>query len=279
MTGPMAFLAMYSWFRLSIGGRTSRASMAKSMTEHLWKAECGAASQVLAKSASGGYEGCRKMSQAAEVHLRRCRDAVRLLHILDACGAPVGRVSARMPSNAVKLIDSATRLQKLDFWVRYPGYLAHELLNQFEDSGDETLLVEAEAVMGGIEPELRTLGMLRFLFGAYEPIDDAMATLQAYGMAEMVVQRRPGENRVDRREFFLTRAGAASAAESAVHDSLRWYAERAALVARVAGSRKGAALKKAQYSVDVYENTIWNKIITPIDSEVRERLGRLRAAR
>lgn len=82
------------------------------------------------------------------------------------------------------------RVQAIDFWIRNPDYLAHELLDQYElgEKRQGALLNGAEAVMAGDEPELRRLGMLRYLFGAYEALDDAMATLTLHGLAILTVR-------------------------------------------------------------------------------------------
>lgn len=120
-----------------------------------------------------------------EAYVARKRDAVRLLFILDRAGEPVGR---NAPDGAVKVIEAEMRVQAIDFWIRSPDYLAWELMEQYEQSGksDEVYLQQAEMVMSGEEPELRRLGMLRYLFGAYEALDDAMATLsprRAYSLS------------------------------------------------------------------------------------------------
>ena len=54
------------------------------------------------------------MSGAYDAHVRRKRDAVRILHILHAAGRPVK--GAHHPPDAIKVIEAEKRLQALDFW-------------------------------------------------------------------------------------------------------------------------------------------------------------------
>ncbi len=216
------------------------------------------------------------MVVASGAHVHRRRDAIRLLHILNAAGEAIRGSRVDVPQNAVKVVKAGKKIQALDFWVRNPDYLAHELLEQFEQTNDPDLLRLAAEVMQGDEPDIRRLGMLRFFFGAFEQIDDAMSTLKAYGLADVRVLLRG--TRPIARKFYLLQAGAEKAADFGQDDVLRWYADRAALVARVAGDRAGDALKNAQYSVDRYDAARWGEIIAPIKDEVLKRLAALQDA-
>jgi len=211
----------------------------------------------------------------ADAYVTRKRDAVRLLFILDCAGEPAGRGA---PDGAVKVIKAEMRVQAIDFWVRNPDYLAWELIEQYEQSGktDEALLQQAEKVMAGEEPELRRLGMLRYLFGAYEALDDAMATLSLSGLAMM--RRKYRNQGIAQTDFFLTDSGEEQSRKLAQIEPLSWYAERANLVAAVVGARKGGELKKRQYKVAEYNNAKYGRIIQPIHRQVKVRLATLREA-
>jgi hypothetical protein len=215
------------------------------------------------------------MAGAAEAHVRRRRDAVRILHILHQAGEDVRSRRGDIPATAVKVVRAEKRLQALDFWVRNPDYLAHELLNQYENDHDPESLRLAAEVMQGDEPELRRLGMLRFFFGAFERVHDAVATLKTFQLVDVRPRFRGTPPRLSHRDFYLLEAGAERATELAQDDVLRWYSERAALVARVAGDRSGDALKDAQYSVERYGGARWGEIIAPVRDEVRARLTEL----
>lgn len=170
------------------------------------------------------------------------------------------------------------RIQAIDFWIRNPDYLAHELLDQYDLGGKKqtALLDRAECVMAGDEPELRRLGMLRYLFGAYEALDDAMATLTLHGLAALKRKYKAGGSAIAQSSFFLTADGAAKAGELAKVAPLSWYADRASLVAEVAGDRKGGTLKKRQYEVAAYHDARYGRLIQPIRTQVAARLAELR---
>jgi len=57
------------------------------------------------------------------------RDALRLLFLLVEGSEAI---SQPHPAGAARIFRSEARLHALDFWVRYPGYLAAELLDRFE---------------------------------------------------------------------------------------------------------------------------------------------------
>ncbi len=171
-------------------------------------------------------------------------------------------------------------MQALDFWVRNPDYLAHELLDQFDASGrtETKLFAQAKLVMQGDEPEIRRLAMLRFLFGAWEALDDAMATLTLLGLAFMQRKYDGSGSRIMQTSFYLTADGAAKAEELASVPPLSWYAERASLVAQVANNRTGTALKKRQYEIAEYHDARYNRLIQPIREQITARLVLLGAS-
>ncbi|MCK9912893.1 hypothetical protein MXD81_27310, partial [Microbacteriaceae bacterium K1510] len=63
--------------------------------------------------------------------------------------------------------------------MRYPDYLAAELLDRF----DQEKLVEdfelADWIMSSEEPDIRRLPMIRYFFGAFDPIDNAISILKS----------------------------------------------------------------------------------------------------
>ena len=112
------------------------------------------------------------------------QDAVRLLLLLNTASEPVSDpLPEEAPAGSVGVVRGQVRLQKLDFWVRNPDYLANELLDRYESDGDETDLALARQILESDEPELRSYPMLRHLFGAYEPLDEALAVLATPGLA------------------------------------------------------------------------------------------------
>lgn len=203
--------------------------------------------------------------------------ALRLLFLLGAGGVPV-RDGAHVPPNAVKVVRSEKRLQAMDFWMRNPDYLAAEILVLVESddfpSSDVTI---AEELVAGDEPDLRRYPMVRYLFGAFEPVDDAFSLLVTPGLA---TRRRTG--RPDGRKssfFYLLQAGADATVKIISDDpDLGWYQDRAELVARVAGTDSGNKLKLRQYAHLDYAVTQVGTRFSPITEVVRQRLADLRAS-
>jgi hypothetical protein len=211
----------------------------------------------------------------------RMQDAVRILMLIDQAGEPVtGSTLAAGDTalaTAVGVVRTQLRLQKLDFWVRNPDYLANELLNDYEDRDqDPALLQIAGEILDSEEPELRRYPMLRYLFGAYEDLEDALAVLR---QADLVVRRKKGRpGHVSRTDYYLTQDGRdMSARIRKEFPELAWYSSRAALVVLLADGQGATTLKDRQYLVDEYLNTPYGVRIPSITDRARRRLADIRA--
>jgi hypothetical protein len=214
------------------------------------------------------------MPEVTTQHARtasREQDAVRLLFLLDRASDPPPDGS---PEGAVGVVTGQARLQAMDFWMRSPDYLANELLTEYERTGDDALLAEARAILESDEPDVRRWPMVRFFFGAYEPLDDSLSVLRAAGLIAIHRDGKPGK--VRRSDYYLLRKGreAATAITEQIPE-LAWYAGRAGLVRSVAGGHGGRALKDRQYLQQEYADTPLRDFIAPITDRVRERLRRL----
>ncbi|MGW3956627.1 hypothetical protein ACWEKM_38295 [Streptomyces sp. NPDC004752] len=219
------------------------------------------------------------MAESGVRRASRAQDAVRLLFLLDHCGAPHGDDQAgQEPQGAVAVIRGQKRLQALDFWLRNPDYLADELLNQVEAGNvDDTAgaLERAGALLEGDEPEISRYPMLRWRFGAWEALDDALGLLYAHGLIDIVAVGEPPV-KVDRWDYYLLPAGRDLAGELRTTASdLAWYDERAAIVLAVAGQSSGSQLKALQYAQAEYERTVWKASISGITDRVRQRLAQI----
>lgn len=204
----------------------------------------------------------------------RMQHAIRLLVILAECGEDV---KAGDPVGAAKVIRSELRLQALDFWLRNPDYLADELVTKVE-AGEQpkTFLTVARNLLDDSEPDLRWYPMPRWLFGAYEAIDDAFSLLETYGLAKL--DRVGGLSKVVRSQFFLTDAGLKAATDLASEPRLSWYTEQVKLVFLVARDEVGSHLKERQYLQAEYAGTELGIHIGPIAAQVRKRLDTIDAA-
>jgi hypothetical protein len=203
----------------------------------------------------------------------RAQDAVRILLIIAAAAVPLRRPPRDDPAlvDAVALLESQVRLQKLDFWVRNPDFFANELLDEYERCGDPALLEQASAILDSEEPEVRRYPMIRFLFGAYEPLDDALAVLRS---AHLVVRRKRGTgDKVQQHDYYLTRVGRDTADRIVrAAPAFAYFADRTRAVARLADGYRGTQLKDRQYQQDEYRQTVIGARIATIAPRVRARL-------
>jgi hypothetical protein len=205
------------------------------------------------------------------------QDAVRLLLLIQAAGTELqGAELATAPDGAVAVVKGQMLLQALDFWLRNPDYLADELLSRYGGGGDAADLELASAILDGDEPEVRSYPMLRYLFGAYEPLDEALAVLRTPGL--VIVRRTGVPGSVKRADYYLTAAGSevAAAVISAAPD-FTYYVERAKVVIDLAAGRSGSQLKAVQYQQAEYGETKVGFHITGISDRVRARLAALRS--
>ena len=205
----------------------------------------------------------------------RIQNAVRILAILNAAAEPVG---VSDPGAAVVgVLRSEARLQALDFWMRNPDYLANELLNEYERTGQGQFLKEARRIFDSREPDLRRFPMVRFFFGAFEPLDEALSLLRSHDFIRIQREGVPGQQ-VYEHVYLLTAAGRGAMKELAkLGPDLQWYVDRAELVVRIAGDAGGRALKGRQYLQVEYAQTKLRSIINSITKRVRARIDAIEA--
>jgi hypothetical protein len=201
------------------------------------------------------------------------RDAIRLLFSMRAGSVPYA--DAAMP-DIVAIFKGEARLLAFDFWIRNPDYLAAELLDLFERTGDPEYFSAAKSIFDNEEPDLRRVPMIRYFFGAYDRLDDALSLLRSRDLIRITGLK--SKSKVQETDFLLTAKGA-DLCLSCVTTApiLKWYADRAELVAKVAGDRGGAALKQQQYERATYAETRLGGVIPPIGDEILRRLEQLGA--
>ncbi|MFB9369037.1 hypothetical protein [Kitasatospora albolonga] len=207
----------------------------------------------------------------------REQDAVRILLLINGASESPNSVELSDPglAEAVGVVRSQVRLQKLDFWLRNPDYLADELLTDFEASGELRLLQLAGEILDSEEPEVRRYPMLRHHFGAYEPLDDALAVLRSAGL---IARRRRGTvDRVRQHDYYLLKAGEQVAGQI-VHDApaFSYYVDRVALVVALADGLGGTDLKNRQYLQREYAQAARGTRIGSVSARARARLAQLR---
>ena len=158
-------------------------------------------------------------------------DAIRIIFILKAGSKPM---TTKQRHDDFALFRGEAKLHAFDFWVRNPDYLANELLLLYEESNNIEYYNIAKYILENDEPDIRTIPMTRYLFGAYEPIDDAIAMLTSRELVRITGDKLG--NKIKETDFVLTQKGK-NFCSMAINmaDSLKWYKERAEIVAMVAG--------------------------------------------
>ncbi|SCF27091.1 hypothetical protein GA0070561_4836 [Micromonospora saelicesensis] len=203
---------------------------------------------------------------------------MRLLLLLDAAVEPVGDDS-EAPPGAAGVVRAQVRLQKLDFWVRNPDYLANELLNDFErDPESPGLVGEAERILTEEEPDLRRFPMLRHRFGAFEHLDNALAVLVERGLARKRHRLGGGTRIIQHNYYLLDRGRMTAVGLVAEAPALAWYVERTRLVVNLVDGLGGSQIKQRQYLQRDYADTPIGSYIPGITDQVRARLTKIREA-
>ncbi len=205
----------------------------------------------------------------------RTQHAIRLLTLLSVCGEQTVESD---PPGMARVIRAELRLQALDFWLRNPDYLAHQLVEKVGNGElGANYLDVAETLLNSAEPDLRWYPMPRWHYGAYEEIDDAFSLLETYGLARL--GRLGNASNTVRSDFYITEAGMAAVGDIATDQVLRWYHRQAQLVDTVAGDDLGSTLKDRQYKQAEYAQTELGVQIAPIRDRVRTQLASLIADR
>lgn len=201
------------------------------------------------------------------------RDALRILFVLRAGGSPVEPPTAEH----ALIFKGEARLQAFDFWMRNPDYLAAELLDLFSETKDKRYYEAAQAILDDEEPDLRRVPMVRYFFGAYERLDDALSLLRSRDLVR-ITGVKGANNKVLETDFVLTKTGYETCSTAVSQEPiLQWYANRAELVAKVAGTMGGTALKQKQYQRASYAETKLGGVIPAITEDVRVRLTQLQS--
>lgn len=202
-------------------------------------------------------------------------DAARLLLILARFATPVDdqvRTLPCMPRHHLVLhFTPEYYLQKLDFLVRYPGYLAYELaeLHQLpiHAARDRSEMMDLiRAVLLDREPERMTLPFRRFWRGAYERLDDVEAWWYSRQLVYTGIEPKGG-GRPQKHYFLSPLAETETQRLVAEVTHAIWYSRRVELIHRFFGSLSAANVKNLQYSHEAYRQAQLNEIIPDLTLE------------
>jgi hypothetical protein len=197
--------------------------------------------------------------------IRSYKDRLRIFLILYVFSEP--HTDNELP-NVRKIFQSEQRIQKIDFLLRNPDYLCHELLDKAKSN--TSLQSEIKSIVKNIfaskEPILKRLEMERFFFGAYEDIDDVIAFLKSIDFIDFSSKKRADLKTTIEKKYYITQY-AIDKFENVIDSlpSIQWYVNRCNLIKKYFGDLSGSQLRISQYQIDEYKNTSYNEYIGSIN--------------
>lgn len=175
--------------------------------------------------------------------------------------------------NRKTVFETEVRIQKIDFLLRNPDYLAYEILSLIKEDKllkDTEIKVIIADIFNSNEPVIRKHEMERFFFGAYEDLDDIIAFLKAFNFIEFESEKSTSGNVISKK-YFITKSGKEKI-EKAISElsTFLWYAERCKLIHKYFGDLSGNELKVRQYQIQKYRDTPLNQYIESIEEETKD---------
>ncbi|NFD75941.1 hypothetical protein FC826_14685 [Clostridium botulinum] len=172
-----------------------------------------------------------------------------------------------------KILESEVKIQKIDFLIRYPDYFSYELIdlckNDSKVNPNEIKLIVKD-IFNSKESEIRCIEMTRYLFGAYEELDNIVSFLVAYGFLEFN-DRRSVQNKHYKKKYFLTNYAIEKIQNEILINlpAAKWYIDRCSLIKKFFGDLSGTELKIHQYNHEEYRTTALGDYITNINEKVK----------
>lgn len=201
--------------------------------------------------------------------IRSYKDRIRIFFILYFFSEPFQ--SDENP-NAVRLFKTETRIQKIDFLLRNPDYLAYELLliAKNDNNKKSEIKTHVKTILENNEPTLKRLDMERFFYGAYEDIDDIIGFLSGIGFIEFDSRKRSDFKTIDKHYYILKVADNKMNSSFDGMEFIKWYKDRCLLISKYFGDLSGTQLKVNQYRVNEYRDTSYNQYIGSIVDSVKQ---------
>lgn len=206
-------------------------------------------------------------------------DAARLLLILNTFSIAIDNKAKQLKSypsrSVIRYFTPEYKLQKLDFLIRYPTYLAYELVElhrlRIEPISPRMEIMKiVRSILAEKEPDLRTAIYRKYLRGAYEQLDQVESWWYSRELVYSAFERRGGSDSPSRPQkyYFLTKKGEAVAKDLVENiEHAQWYNERIALAHKYFGHLSAGFIKKLQYSHEPYRKAQINEEIPDLPLE------------
>lgn len=176
--------------------------------------------------------------------------------------------------DAVRLFKGEIKIQKIDFLLRNPDYLAYELMELMkeDDTIDRQEIQQiVKIIFATHEPVIRKEEMKKLFFGAYEDIDNIISFLCSINFLRFESSRRV-DGKVDEKRYYLTKYAIEKIEKNLkTLNSLQWYFERCEIIKRFFGDMTGTELKVRQYKHSEYSNTLLREYIASITEKTKEK--------
>ncbi len=167
------------------------------------------------------------------------------------------------------------RALAIDFWIRYPDYLADQLLDLYLTTKNSAHLDAAEQILSEEEPDIRLVKMIRWRRGAFDDLQTSLAILGYRGLAKAMSRKLTNGQIFEYQTGQLARDFLDEALKS--QPGLRWYEKQTGLALQVASDKSGSALKDIHYAEAEYANTPYGEVIPSIKDRVVKRTAKIRA--
>lgn len=170
----------------------------------------------------------------------------------------------------VKVFYSEVKIQKIDFLIRYPDYLCFELMKQKTPENRDEIKEIIKDIYNSEEPEVRREEMLRYLYGAYEDIDDIISFWISTGFIKYKCKINTMGKHYDK-AYYITEKGKYRIENDILNnmESAQWYIRRCKLIKEYFYDMSGTELKERQYMYPEYKNTNIGCYITEIGDKVK----------
>lgn len=199
--------------------------------------------------------------------LKKYRDRLRIIILYTLCD--------RIQDNNngyFGVFRTEIKIQALDFLLRYPDFLAMELM----DLMSSDLTIDRDKVKKIIkniyenrEPNIRVEEMEKFFHGAYESIDDVIAFLVSVDFIKHDSKKRTDGKTYDKIYYITLKCSDKIENNLKEIAPVSWYFNRCDLIKKYFGKLSGTDLKARQYKYSEYSNISYRSHIQNIDKKVK----------